>query len=141
MICYSLICSENHSFESWFANAEAYEKLKKQNLLSCSVCGSPDVKKAIMAPNVSAKENDRKNSDEPKLSGSPSEKAINELKAHIEKNSEDVGNNFAVLARKMHAGETEERNIHGKTSLSEAKSLREDGIPVIPLPWFDRKTN
>ena len=28
MICYSLICSEKHNFQSWFANAEAYDKLK-----------------------------------------------------------------------------------------------------------------
>jgi hypothetical protein len=41
----------------------------------------------------------------------------------------------------MHEGEITERNIHGKTSLEEAKSLNEDGIPIIPLPWIDRKTN
>ena len=141
MICYSLICSKNHTFESWFANTAAYEKLKQQNLLSCSVCGNQDVKKAIMAPNVSPKTNNPSKQEEPKLSSSESEKALTELKNHIKNNSEDVGNNFAVVARKMHEGETPERSIHGKTSLSEAKSLSEDGVPIIPLPWFDRKTN
>ena len=48
---------------------------------------------------------------------------------------------FAVVARQMFDGETPERSIHGKTSLSEAKSLSEDGVPIIPIPWFDRKTN
>ena len=141
MICYSLICSKNHTFESWFANTAAYEKLKQQNLLSCSVCGNQDVKKAIMAPNVSPNTNNPSKQQEPKLSSSESEKALTELKNHIKNNSEDVGNNFAVVARKMHEGETPERSIHGKTSLSEAKSLSEDGVPIIPLPWFDRKTN
>ena len=141
MICYSLICSKNHTFESWFANTAAYEKLKQQNLLSCSVCGNQDVKKAIMAPNVSPRTNNPSKQEVPKLSSSEAEKALTELKNHIKNNSEDVGNNFAVVARKMHEGETPERSIHGKTSLSEAKSLSEDGVPIIPLPWFDRKTN
>ena len=34
-----------------------------------------------------------------------------------------------------------ERSIYGKTTIKEAKSLYEDGIPVTPLPWVDRKTN
>ena len=141
MICYSLICSKNHTFESWFANTAAYEKLKQQNLLSCSVCGNPEVEKAIMAPAVSATKDTEFQKDQPNLSPSDSEKAINELKNHIKRNSEDVGNNFAVIARKMHEGKTPERSIHGKTSIDEAKSLTEDGVPIIPIPWFDRKTN
>ena len=55
---------------------------------------------------------------------SESEKAITELKKHIEANSEDVGSNFAMIARQIHSGEEPERNIHGKTSFTEAKSLR-----------------
>ena len=142
MICYSLICSENHRFESWFASAEAYNNLKKAGHLSCSVCGSENVEKAVMAPNVSMASKKRAAKEQP-LTGSksPTEKAIKELKKHIEKNSENVGNNFAMIARQIHQGEEPERNIHGSTSFSEAKELSEEGIPVIPLPWLDRKTN
>ena len=141
MICYSLICKENHTFESWFANAKAYDKLKKKNLLLCTVCGSSEVEKAVMAPNVSAKKDVETLKERPLLSKEDSESAIAKLKAHIKNNSEDVGNDFAVVARQMFEGETPERSIHGKTSLSEAKSLSEDGVPIIPIPWFDRKTN
>ncbi len=141
MICYSLVCSENHTFESWFANAQAYNKLKKQNLLSCSVCGSTNVEKAVMAPNLSAKTKKGPDQKQPNLSESEPQKAMSALKNHLKNNSEDVGNNFAVIARGMHEGEIPERSIHGKTSISEAKSLAEEGIPIIPLPWFDRKTN
>ena len=141
MICYSLICSENHTFESWFANTEAYDKLEKQKLLACSVCGTTNVKKAIMAPNVSPKTKGDSKPEKTQLSSPQYEKVISELKNHIKNNSEDVGNNFAVIAREMHEGDTPERSIHGKTSLSEAKSLQEDGVPIIPIPWFDRKTN
>ena len=142
MICYSLICSESHAFESWFANAEAYSKLKSQGFLSCTICGSLNVEKALMAPTVLAKNNkSSKNKGLKKLAPSPAAKAMAELKTHIEKNSEDVGNNFAVIAREMHDGNTPERNIRGKASLSEAKSLSEDGVPIVPLPWFGDKTN
>lgn len=139
MICYSLICSENHEFDSWFANTDTYKKLKSQGFLSCTVCGSLNVEKAIMAPNVLM--NDQNETKEKKIVSSPSTKAITELKTHIEKNSEDVGNNFALLARKMHIGDMPERTIHGKASLSEAKSLSEDGVRIVPLPWFNRKIN
>ena len=140
MICYSLTCSENHTFDSWFSNADAYAKLKEQGFLSCTVCGSDKVEKAVMAPNVSIK-NKLENKKQKKLSLSPAENAIAELKNYVQRNSEDVGSNFALVARKMHTGDTPEKNIHGKASLREAKSLHEDGVPIIPLPWFDRKTN
>lgn len=142
MICYSLICSEKHTFDSWFASTAAFTKLKNQGFLSCTVCGTINVEKAIMAPNVSInnkiKPRKKRLQD---LSPSLSEKTIIDFKAHIQKHSEDVGSDFALVAREMHAGESPERSIHGKASLSEAKSLSEDGVPIIPLPWFDRKTN
>ena len=142
MICYSLLCADGHKFDSWFASAEAYDKLKKSNHLSCIICGNNQVEKAIMAPNVNMTQEKTSNSQKPlKAPASSSEKAINELKKHIEETSENVGRNFATLARKMHNGDVPEKNIHGKTSIDEAKSLVDDGVAVIPLPWFDRKTN
>ena len=83
MICYSLICSENHIFDSWFATAEAYTNLKNAGHLSCSICGSESVEKAIMAPNVSI--NPKETKDRPLTqSDSSTEKAIKDLKKHIE---------------------------------------------------------
>ena len=62
-------------------------------------------------------------------------------KKEIEKNCEYVGENFEKEARAIHFGDSPERSIYGKTTIKEAKSLYEDGIPVTPLPWIDRKTN
>ena len=93
-----------------------------------------------MAPNVSVK-NKLENKKLQKLLPSPAEKAVAEFKNYVQQNSEDVGSNFALMARQMHTGDTPEKNIHGKASLKEAQSLHEDGVPIIPLPWFDRKTN
>lgn len=52
MIRYALACDEGHAFESWFANSAAYDRQVKRGLVSCPVCNSTKVKKAIMAPRV-----------------------------------------------------------------------------------------
>ena len=56
---------------------------------------------------------------------------------HVIANTEDVGQNFAEEARKMHYGESEERNICGQASVAETKELLEEGIEVMPLPVPD----
>lgn len=56
---------------------------------------------------------------------------------HVIANTEDVGQNFAEEARKIHYGESEERNIRGQASLEETKDLLEEGIEVMPLPVPD----
>ena len=52
MIRYALKCKDGHSFESWFQSAEAYDKLAAAGMVSCAICGSDKVEKAIMAPRV-----------------------------------------------------------------------------------------
>lgn len=56
---------------------------------------------------------------------------------HVIANTEDVGQNFAEEARKMHYGESEERNIRGQASMEETQELLEEGIEVLPLPVPD----
>jgi hypothetical protein len=56
---------------------------------------------------------------------------------HVIANTEDVGQNFAEEARKMHYGESEERNIRGQASMEETQDLLEEGIEVMPLPLPD----
>ena len=51
-------------------------------------------------------------------------------KKRSRKNCEYVGENFEKEARAIHYGESPERSIYGKTTLNQAKSLCEDGIPV-----------
>jgi hypothetical protein len=54
MIRYALNCDQGHAFESWFANSAAYDKQAKRGLVTCPVCGSVKVEKAIMAPSLAA---------------------------------------------------------------------------------------
>ncbi len=48
-------------------------------------------------------------------------------------NTEDVGSQFAEEARKIHYGESEERNIRGQATREEAEALLEEGIEVMAL--------
>src|SRR5215472_14049257 len=52
MIRYALVCDQRHAFESWFANSATYDRQVKRGLVSCPVCDSTKVEKAIMAPQV-----------------------------------------------------------------------------------------
>ena len=56
MIRYTLVCEQHHEFESWFANSAAYDKQAKRSLVTCPICGSAKVEKAIMAPRLARAE-------------------------------------------------------------------------------------
>ena len=143
MIQYSLKCENDHGFDSWFASADAYDKLADNGMVSCAVCGSTKVSKAIMAPRVRT----TKGKEAPVAPTLPTEKsaaeqAMAKMRAQVEQNSEYVGTNFATEARSMHLGDAPERAIYGEAKPEEAKSLIEDGIPVTPLPFMPtRKSN
>src|SRR5262245_8368567 len=51
-IRYALACDDAQPFESWFANSATYDRHVKRGLVSCPVCNSTKVEKAIMAPRV-----------------------------------------------------------------------------------------
>ena len=59
---------------------------------------------------------------------------IRELRDHIVKNADNVGERFPVEARKMHYGDIEHRPIYGEASPEEARSLIDEGVEVSPLP-------
>lgn len=140
MIQYALKCKDGHTFNSWFKSASAFETLERSGHLSCSVCGSPDVSKALMAPNVSTQDQ-KEQSAEAQLTSpaNEQEQALAALRKHVEENADYVGNNFADEARSMYLGAEPERAIYGEANGAEAKALIEDGIPVAPLPFLPNK--
>lgn len=151
MIRYSLICGDKHRFDSWFASADAFETLRTSRMVSCAVCGSTTIEKAIMAPSVQTAESkpaappvaEAQPAARPLTApASPAEQALAELRKKIEASSDYVGRDFAREARAMHEGESPRRAIHGEADAREARGLIEDGIPVVPLPFTPkRKTN
>ena len=60
--------------------------------------------------------------------------AAAKIRKDIEKNCDDVGDNFANEARSIHYGDSPERGIYGQASPAEAKALKDEGIDVAPLP-------
>ena len=142
MIRYALACDNGHTFESWFQSSAAYDKQVKRGLVTCPACGSAKVEKAMMAPRLSGtkKRGDapsaapahdvrprRRRSRRRRARGpapvammSPQErefrKKLKELREHLTKNADYVGQKFPEEARKMHYGEIEHRSIYGEAS-------------------------
>ena len=52
MIRYRLRCAAGHEFDAWFRSSAAFDTQIDARQVSCAVCGSADVEKAIMAPRV-----------------------------------------------------------------------------------------
>jgi hypothetical protein len=145
MIVYDLACTEGHRFEGWFGSSSDFEDQQARGLLCCPSCGTSEVTKAPMAPAVPAKGNRRQEMLSPAtqpMANTPMPPhvqqalaALAKAQAEALKNSTWVGDKFAEETRRMHYGERDEAPIHGQASLSEAKALIEEGVPVAPLPF------
>jgi hypothetical protein len=142
LIIFDLKCApQGHVFEAWFGSTADYEAQQGRGLVSCPLCGSPDVAKAPMAPAVGAKGNRDQAPAAPGLvAGDPEKvKAMLAAAAAMQKKmlegSEAVGDRFADEARAIHLGEAEARTIHGRATREQAEDLRDDGIAVAPLPF------
>lgn len=134
MIQYSLVCESEHKFDAWFRNAEAYDAQQKQGIVTCPICSSGDVHKALMAPAVS-----RKSSEKVALSiGHPQQNelraAMKALREKVTSEADYVGDKFATEARKIHDNEVEPRGIYGEATREEVSGLVEDGVDFMPLP-------
>jgi hypothetical protein len=151
MIRYTLQCERGHGFESWFQSSSAYESQEKRKLVNCPVCGSAKVERAIMAPQIVGKRGREDAAPAPApavatdvttAGSTPLMMAqerelrakIKELRDHIVKNADNVGERFPNEARKMHYGDIEHRPIYGEATPDEARSLIEEGVEVSPLP-------
>lgn len=150
MIRYNLRCDKGHGFESWFQSSSAYESQEKRKLVNCPSCGSSRVERAIMAPQIVSKKG--RETAAPAPAAAPADVSapaatpllmaqerelrakLRELRDHIVKNADNVGERFPNEARKMHYGDIEHRPIYGEASPEEARSLIDEGVEVSPLP-------
>ena len=141
MIKYSLNCKNcNLTFESWFANSNEFEKLKKKNLINCHKCNSLEVFKSLMAPSINKKNS---NKDEKEIKKYKDiKKTINEFQSFIKNNFEYVGENFTYEARSIHYNnKKKDKGIYGIASKKDLKELSEEGISTQMIPWVDDETN
>jgi hypothetical protein len=155
MIRYNLRCDRGHAFESWFQSSVAYESQEKRKLVNCPSCGSAKVERAIMAPQIVSKKSRASQGQDVPAPAQPAAVSdvtapastpllmaqerelrakLKELRDHIVKNADNVGERFPNEARKMHYGDIEHRPIYGEASPEEARSLIDEGVEVSPLP-------
>ena len=154
MIRYTLRCERKHTFESWFQDSSTYDVQVARKLVSCPVCSSVKIEKAIMAPRIVSKKGREKASPAPAPMQAPApaetpatgptlllmaqerelRAKLKELRDHIVSNADNVGERFPTEARKMHYGDIEHRPIYGEASPEEARALIDEGVEVSPLP-------
>jgi hypothetical protein len=139
MILFQLKCEHDHEFEAWFKDGATYEAQAANGDLSCPMCGTPNVGKALMAPRLrtSRQKEVAAEKQKQKAVAEATQAAIAEIRKQVESNCENVGNKFAEEARKIHYGETEKRGIYGQASVKETAELVDEGIDVMALPWDD----
>jgi hypothetical protein len=143
MIRYSLKCDQAHEFDAWFRSSAAYDEQRAVGHVACAVCGSTGVEKALMTPGVTGErkgESSGSGEAAPNLSkpGSPAEAVLAEMRRKVETTSDYVGKEFVAEARRIHDGESDKRAIWGEASLDDARALKDDGVPVAPIPWMRR---
>ena len=164
MIKYQLICDKSHEFEGWFGGSAAFESQQESGLLTCPVCGSADVRRALLAPNL-ASPKPRKTAlaaQQPSAHPEPhpqpqaplpasvalspaaarkKQELMSEMRAlqtKIRQECRDVGNDFAEEARKIHYGEVEPEGIYGQATAEEREALDEEGIEIMDMPWLPK---
>lgn len=142
-----LQCEHRHEFEGWFGSEDDFQSQLSRRLVECPVCASHQVVKRLSAPRLNLSgARDPESAPVPApnpetgtdVTDTPSpaqmQAAWMQMVRHVMANTVDVGDKFAEEARKIHYGETEERQIRGQVSVQETRELLDEGIPVLPLP-------
>lgn len=163
MIKYELQCEHEHTFESWFRDSAAYDRMAEQGVLQCPECGSVRVAKALMAPRLARKKGHDEREDARRRSATATAAAVvgqmaaalpvapatgaggavdpgavrqvlRAVRTYVEQNFDYVGNSFAEEARKIHYGETDARAIYGEATPEEQATLQDEGVDIYTLP-------
>ena len=163
MIIYDLQCTHAHPFEGWFSSPADFEQQLEAGILQCPHCDSPQVRRvpsavamihkhvveAEAAPAKSTQVTAAASATPAPLTGRNKEPRIEAI-AHSPRtllrqlanvliaNSEDVGNEFAAEARRIHYAEAPARSIRGQISRDEYEALSDEGIEILHLPVLDK---
>jgi hypothetical protein len=140
--------SRGHEFESWFASAASFEDQAAQGQVTCPMCHTTDVAKAMMAPALTTYGRDEHehpagNAEialvDEKQRGISAE--IRVFRDYILSLTEDVGARFPEEARKIAEGAVEDRPIRGQARIEEAEKLLDEGICILPIPFLPEDFN
>ena len=143
MIIFDLCCNLDHRFEGWFRNADDYNFQLSSKLIACPQCSSTAIRRIPSAISISSRTERNKVSVVPSnnAQGGRAPPSETQLKAMVRQvvdtlisNSEDVGSDFTVEARKIHYKQAPDRSIRGRASADDVEALIDEGIPVVNLP-------
>lgn len=132
----NLQCARQHGFEGWFGSEDDFQGQVERGLVECPICGDTAITKLPSAPrlNLGAPQPAEPKQDVMTANDAAMQAKWLQAVRHVLENTEDVGERFAEEARRIHYGESEERNIRGQASREETEALLEEGIGVLPLP-------
>jgi hypothetical protein len=141
MIKYRLICDTEHEFDGWFPSSREFTRQKKMGQLTCPVCDSKHVDKAMMSPGVSRSKNARRLSQSRDSAVSPDQMmpasqakhVLKKIGQYITKNFENVGDRFYKEAVRCEEGDRDDR-FYGTPSKEETNKLLDEGIDLFHVP-------
>lgn len=144
MKVFDLHCPLDHVFEGWFGSEADFRSQLERGFLECPMCGSKTLRKGLSAPRLNlgapppaqapaAPTSMPEQVDVERHQRRALQAAWLEASRHIAARTEDVGEQFADTALRMHHGQEPERPIRGQATLAQTKELLEEGVPVLPL--------
>ncbi len=163
MLVLNLCCGNEHRFEGWFGSAADFESQVAQALIECPICANSQITRRPTAPhlNVShlraapaapqraqgavAPSSNASSGSAPSTATAPSmpsisldasaevQRKLHAALAQVLADTEDVGDQFAEEARRIHYGETDAHGIRGQATADEVAELLDEGIAVLPL--------
>ena len=142
MIKYKLKCKDcDEEFDSWFSSSLEFEKLKKKYFLDCIFCGSKNIIKNLMAPNILNQSLKIKNNTLNKKTHNIRKKIL-EFQKFIKNNFENVGDEFTYKAKSLYYNNKKnQKGIYGNASKKQIKELQDEGIETQTFPWIEDKNN
>ncbi len=136
---FDLVCANEHAFEGWFSSENDFETQVEKGQLTCPMCGSAHVQRKPSATRLNLGGHREQPERQQALMPTPQQMqaAFMRIAREIAANTEDVGEQFAEEARRIHYEEAPQRGIRGTTTKEEADALEEEGINVVPFPFAD----
>jgi hypothetical protein len=130
MKVYNLCCEHEHRFEGWFSSEADFVTQSSQELIECPMCGNHQIKRLPSSPRLNLSGATARASD----NHAQLQEQLMEFARKVIANTEDVGNQFAEEARRIHYKEVPEHAIRGVATVEECAELVEEGIDVMALP-------
>ena len=165
MIHYDLRCDNDHAFDGWFKDSASFDHQAQVGLVSCPMCNSVVIARALMAPALGRGSRHAVGtpagtevSSTPDSTGGEKAQSLTQaspggqggdipdqlrgmlqrLRTEVEKHCDYVGSEFAEEARRIHYGDSKARGIYGEATPAEAESLTDEGIDFGTMPWLRR---